>query len=57
MLKANFYKSFYENYNDGVSIIDKGEVVDCNSKLLELFKYKNNELNRNDLVDFTFFET
>ncbi len=41
MLKANFYKNFYENYNDGVSIIDNGEVVDCNTKLLELFKYEN----------------
>ena len=43
VIRLSFFKSFYQKYNDGISIIENNTIVDCNDKLLKLFKYDTKE--------------
>jgi len=39
--KQKFYKSLYQDFTDGISIISENKIIDCNDTLVKLFGYEN----------------
>lgn len=39
IVKLSFFKKLYTHSRNGISIISRGRVIDCNDKLLRLFEY------------------
>ncbi len=39
VIRQQLYKDMYNYSSDGISIISNNKVIDCNKKILELFKY------------------
>lgn len=43
IMKLHFYKKIYTNSTNGVSVIENNTIIDCNNKLVTLFKYNTKE--------------
>ena len=39
--RQQFYKSLYQDFTDGISIISENKIIDCNDTLVKLFGYDN----------------